>query len=599
MVKLSDYIFSFIADQGVKHVFMLPGGGAMHLVDSLGRCERLNYTCNLHEQACAIAAEANARVTGKLGVALVTTGPGGTNAITGVVGAWLDSTPTIFISGQVKRPDLIGTTGVRQLGVQEINIVDIVRPVVKYAVTITDPNLIRYELEKAVYFATSGRNGPVWLDVPLDIQCSYIDPDTLPSYKPEIIPVSQDFYKNVSEVVSLLKKSERPVILAGNGIRLANAMSSFSDLVETLRIPILTSPLGIDLLTEDNPYYCGRPGSLAPRGANFTLQNSDLLIIIGSRMDMAMLAYDHKNLARGAKKVMVDIDHHEIEKMKTTIDVPICADAGVFINEFLKQLSSFNDSKKYAAWLEKCIGWKQKYPIVLDKHRNQKEFVSTYYFSEVLSQELNEDDVIASGSSGIGIELFLFVHKVKRGQRVFHNRGTGAMGFALPAAIGACIGADGKRTVTVDGDGGFQMNIQELATLVNLNLPIKFFIINNQGYSSIRQMQRGYFNGNFVACDSSSGLSLPNHEKIIKAYGLQYFSISDHKNMQQTIKQVLNTPGTVFCEVFATPDEVREPRVASKQRSDGSMVSSPLEDLWPFLDRSEFLDNMIIKPVED
>jgi acetolactate synthase-1/2/3 large subunit len=598
--KLSDYVIRFIADRGVKHVFMVPGGGAMHLNDSLGRCDDIEFVCNLHEQASAIAAEAYARVTNNLGVALVTTGPGGTNAITGVAGAWLDSTPCLFISGQVKRADLMGDRGVRQLGVQEVDIVSLVKPITKYAVTVMDPASIRYHLEKAVFLAKSGRPGPVWIDIPLDVQASTIAPECLDRFDPKEIKQPLDrkvLEEQVARAIELLNCAERPVILAGNGIRLAGAETDFLWLISMLGIPVLTTWLGIDLLPDSHELLIGRPGSMAPRGANFALQNSDWLLSIGARLDMAMIGYAPDKLARAAKKVMVDIDPAEIRKLEAAIDVPICANAKAFIQELQKQSSSIRQRDR-SIWLARCTDWKTRYPVVLPEHRDHKESVSTYYFSEVLAEELTGDDLIVPGSSGNGVEVFLLVFFVKAGQRVFHTRGLGAMGFGLPASIGACLASGRKRTVSVDGDGGFQLNIQELETVARLKLPIKFFVINNQGYASIRASQRNYF-GRLVGADASSGLTLPDLVKVASAYGLATARIVSQTGLRQQIRDVLQMPGPVLCDVVTIPDEARAPRLLSMQRADGSMVSKPLEDLWPFLDREEFLSNMIISPLHE
>lgn len=599
-MKLSDFVFQFIAAQGVKHVFMFPGGGAMHLVDSLGRCKGIEYICNLHEQACAIAAEAYARVNNNLGVALVTTGPGGTNAITGVAAAWLDSTPCFFISGQVKRDDLTGDSGVRQLGVQEIDIVSLIRPITKYAVTIIDSASVRYHLEKALYLAKTGRPGPVWIDIPLDVQATSVEPEMLDGFDLTKMDIQFDQFnleKQVSDVVDLINHSERPVILAGNGIRLAGAENEFRDLVNQLNIPVLTTWLGIDLLPESHPLFIGRPGSIAPRGANFTLQNADCLLIIGSRLDMALTGYAHDKFARAAKKIMVDIDSAEIRKIKTTIDIPIYADAKVFIRELLNGINKVRP-KPASSWLPKCQEWKEKYPVVLPEHRLHRGSVSTYFFSEILADELSGNDLIVPGSSGNCVEVFLLVFKVKTGQRVFHNRGLGAMGFGLPASIGACIASGRKRTICVEGDGGFQLNIQELETVARLKLPIKFFVINNGGYASIRAMQTNYFQQK-VGADSESGLTLPDIIKVATAYGLSTVRIVDQNDLRNQIRNVLQIPGPVICEIMAISDEIRVPRLSSKQRSDGMMISKPLEDLWPFLDRQEFLSNMLIPPLDE
>ncbi len=595
LIKLSDYVMDFLARQQVGHVFMLSGGGAMHLNDSLGRCKGLEYVCNLHEQAVSIAAEAHARVTNRLSAAMVTTGPGGTNAVTGVAGAWLDSTPVIFISGQVKRADLKRDSGVRILGVQEIDIVTIVSSITKYAVTVEDPQQIRYHLEKAAHLALSGRRGPVWIDIPLDVQAAQIDPDTLPGFTPTAsTAIALD--EPIQFLLELLETAQRPVLLAGNGIRSAGAERAFLQAVESLQIPVLTTWLGFDLIPDNHSLCFGRPGSLAPRGANFTLQNADLLIVVGSRLDMAMTAYAHDRMARGAKKVMVDIDPAEIRKMRTPIHLPIVADAGAFLRALNARAGEVK-THRWQAWVGRCREWKERYPLVLPEHRNMADHLSMYHFSEVLSDALAPGDVIVPGSSGFAIEIFLLCLKIKEGQRCFHNRGTGSMGFALPAAIGAAV-ASGKRTICVDGDGGFQMNIQELATVERLGLPIKFFVINNDGYASIRASQSGYFK-RLVGADRTSGVTLPDLAKVTASYGLPFAKISGKQNLAAQVRDVLAATGPIVCEVMVAPNEERIPRASSYMRPDGSMGSKPLEDLYPFLPREEFLANMIVDPLPD
>ncbi len=599
-MKLSDYVVDFLVRQGVKHVFMLPGGGAMHLNDSLGkRRNEVEFVAMLHEQAVSIAAEAYAKVTNLLGTAMVTSGPAGTNAITGVAGAWLDSMPCLFLSGQVKRPDLKAGTGLRQLGSQEVDIVSIVQTITKYAVTIVEPERIRFHLEKAVFLARSGRPGPVWLDIPLDVQAVEIEPQSLTGFSPEEPDTRELAYlsEKVRLLVGMLQVAERPVIVAGNGIRVAGGVGDFRELVKTLGAPVLTTWLGMDLIADESPLFAGRPGAIAPRGANFTLQNADLMIAIGSRLDMAFTGYAHDKLARGAKKVMVDIDEAEIKKMRTPIHLPIIADARAFILELSRQLQD-TPRLDFCPWLLRTQEWKRKYPIVQEEHRSCDKRVSVYYFSEVLSAELAEDDLLVSGSSGAAVELFLLVFAVKAGQRVFHTRGLGAMGFALPASIGACLAAERRRTVCVDGDGGFQMNIQELATVARLKLPIKFFVINNNGYASIRSSQQVYFQ-QLVAADSTSGLRLPDLQKVAKAYDVAAVRIDNQKDLHAQIRAVLETPGPVVCEIMARPDEQRAPRLSSMQNSDGSIVSKPLEDLWPFLEREEFRANMIVSTLDN
>jgi acetolactate synthase I/II/III large subunit len=605
VIKLSDYIFQTLAKLGVKHVFLLPGGGAMHLNDSLYDCG-IEYVCNLHEQACGIAAEAYAKITGNLGVALVTSGPGGTNAITGLAGAWLDSTPCLFLSGQVKRADLMGNLGVRQLGSQEIDIVSIVSPLTKYAVTITDPHTIRYHLEKAITLAQTGRKGPVWLDIPLDVQAAMINPETQPGFSLEVVAPRQEksLAESVSKCLHLLSTAERPVLLVGQGVRLAGGHEDFLRLVDRLGIPVLTTWLGIDLIPDAHPLCFGRPGAIAPRYANFALQNADFLLVIGARMDMALTAYAHEKLARVARKVMVDIDAAEIAKMQTPIELPIIADARDFLCEMLQQAPDAPESD-YRSWVERCQHWKERYPLLLAEHRTGAG-LSMYLFSHLLSDLLVEGEIVAPGSSGFAAEIFLLMIRAKHRQRIFHNRGTGSMGFGIPAAIGACLASGGQRTICVEGDGGFQMNIQELQTISRLGLPIKFFVIDNGGYASIRSSQRNYF-GRLVGADTTSGLTLPPLAPLAEAYGIPYVCLQNSGNLESAIEpflqveieNFLNAPGPGIMRVLVHPDEARIPRVASAQMPDGSMRSRPLEDLYPFLPREEFEMNMLIPTLSE
>ena len=598
-MKLSDYVIDFLVRKGVKHVFMLPGGGAMHLNDSLGkRRSEVEFVSMLHEQAVSIAAEGYVKVSNNLGVGMVTSGPAGTNAITGAAGAWLDSMPCLFLSGQVKRPDLKKGTGLRQLGSQEVDIVEIVKSITKYAVTITEPETIRFHLEKACHLAKSGRPGPVWIDVPLDVQAAQVEPEKMEGFTPEVaIEKNTHIADQVRKLIQLLSASNRPVIVAGNGIRVAGAIAEFKEVVKRVRAPVLTTWLAMDLIEDKSPLFAGRPGAIAPRGANFTLQNSDLMIVIGSRLDMAFTGYAHDKLARGAKKVMVDIDEAEIKKMKTTVHLQIVADVRDFLEEFLRQLSEVN-LPDYKDWQKRTQQWKSSYPVVLKEHRECNDHVSVYNFSDTLSDLLNDGDLIVSGSSGTAVELFLLAFKVKLEQRIFHTRGLGSMGFALPASIGACLASNSRKTVCIDGDGGFQMNIQELAAVKRLNLPIKFFVINNGGYSSIRSSQQNYFQ-HLVAADETSGLHLPDLQRVSEAYGVPAVRISSQDNLFEDLRKVIETPGPLVCEIMAIPDEVRAPRLSTVQKPDGSIVSRPIEDLWPFLDREEFHANMIVPPLED
>jgi acetolactate synthase-1/2/3 large subunit len=588
-MKLSDYVIHFIANQGVKHVFLVTGGGAMHLNESLSRCGELEAVCNSHEQASAIAAENYAKATSHIGVCLVTTGPGGTNAVTGVAGAWLDSTPVLFISGQVKRSDR-KPPGMRQLGVQEVDIVSIVRPITKYAVTIVDPQTIRYHLEHALHEAVTGRPGPVWIDIPLDVQACPIDPDQLEEFAAQ--PFHWDVKLAAQRVAEAIQNSQRPLIFAGNGIRLARAENEFSQWIQRLKIPVVSTWCAADLVSSDDPLFVGRPGSVAARGANFALQNCDLLIAIGVRLDFAITGYAPEKLARGARKIVVDIDQAELDKLNPHIDLPIHADAGAFLREMPDV-----PPKDRKCWDERCAEWKTRYAVVTEEHRQPQGRVSIYHLAEVIAKETDEQDLLVSGSSGSGIEIFLLASPTRTGQRIFHTAGLGAMGFGLPASIGVCLARGRQRTVCVDGDGGFQFNIQELETVRRLNLPIKFFVLNNDGYASIRASQKNFFGEARLGCDARTGLTLPDISRVAAAYGLDTAVIEGQANLRADVRRVLNRNGPVVCDVRVIPDEVRAPRLASYQKPDGSFVSRPLEDLWPFLPREEFLANMIVPPL--
>ena len=610
-MKLSDYIFQFVANQGVKHVFLVTGGGAMHLNASLAAEKRITPICNSHEQATAMCAESYAKAVNGLGVALVTTGPGGTNTITGVAGAWLDSTPTLFLSGQVKRPDRMFDAitgkplGMRQLGVQEVDIVSIVKPITKYAVTILDPLDIRFELEKAYYLALNGRPGPVWIDVPLDVQASPIpDPATLRAFDPhehESAQTNANLKDEVRRVVEELSKSSRPLLFAGNGTRLARAEKQFTELRELLDIPTVATWCAADLVPSDVPTFVGRPGSVAARGANFALQNCDLLLAIGVRLDMAITGYAPHNLAREAHKIAVDIDPAELGKLHPYLQQPIVSDARAFLDELLSQLRTLKsiDHSRYSAWNTRCADWKIRYGVVTDEHRQPSGQVSIYNLAEVIGTESKPTDKLVSGSSGSGIEIFLLACPTRTGQRIFHTAGLGSMGYGLPMSIAVSIGSGNGQTILVDGDGGFQFNIQELETIRRLQLPIKLFVLNNDGYASIRASQKAYFGEAQIGCDDATGLTVPNLSKIAASYDIPAVIIHDQTNLREDVRRILATPGPVLIDVRVIPDEIRAPRLQSYQKEDGSFVSKPLEDLFPFLSREEFLANMIVKPLPE
>lgn len=589
-IKVSDYVMKFIESLNVKHVFLLPGGGCMHLVDSLGKSS-LTPICCLHEQSAAIMADAYSQYTNNIGVALVTTGPGSTNAITGVAASWIDSIPVLIISGQAKTTDMINGTGLRQKGVQEVDIVNIVRPITKFAHTITCPDDIKHYLKKAVHIAKEGRQGPVWIDIPLDVQGSIIDEKELVNFTP-FKSRSIDLSSDIVDVIRLINSSRKPVILAGNGIRLSKAEHKFINLVSLLNIPVLTTWKTIDFFSETHPLYFGRPGSIASRYSNFILQNSDLVICIGARLDLPQTGFNYSNFAPKSKKIIVDIDQAEIKKLSPSPDVSICIDAKIFIEELLKNISLIFYKQTTSTWMLQCKEWKNKYPVILPEYLSDQNLVNPYALINTLSDLLTTDDIIIPGSSGTCSEMTLQSFCVKHGQRVFNSPGLGSMGFGLPASIGACIASGGKRTISIIGDGGLQHNIQELETLRRLNLPIKLFIINNNGYASIRNTHNKFFDGRLVCCDPSSGLTLPDTCKISTAYGLKSTKISNQYNLANEIKDVLDMDGTVVCEVMINPDVQTIPKMMSMAKPDGSMVSMPMENLYPFLDEDEFNNNM-------
>ncbi|MCM2267879.1 MAG: thiamine pyrophosphate-binding protein [Elusimicrobiales bacterium] len=597
MVKLSDYVMDFVARQGVKHVFMLPGGGCMHLVDSLGNNKKLKFVGYMHEQAAAIAADAYAQYTGNLGVALVTTGPGGTNAITAVTASWIDSTPVLVLSGQVKTNDLIGKSGLRQRGIQEAPIVSMVKPVTKYAVTVTDPATIRYHLEKAVYLARSGRRGPVWLDIPLDTQGAQINPAKLKGFKPPRPASPASVRAAALKTLAMLGKARRPVILAGAGIRMAKALPQFLKLARRLKVPVLTTWRAADFLGDTDPLYFGRPGSIAGRAANFIQQNSDFILVLGARLDLPQIGHNFNLFARGAKKVVVDIDRAEIEKMAMRVDLKANCDAGQFIGELARAAGKFRP-QDLRPWFALCRDWRRRYPLGRGVTPTKKDLVNTYDLMEVLSQEMDGRDVLVPGSSGSCAEITMQAFKVKPGQRVLNTPGLGSMGFGLPASGGAAI-ASGRRVVTIIGDGGLQHNIQAYETIARLNLPVKIFILNNDGYGSIRVMQTKHFKGNYVFCDPRSGLNVPDIARNAAVYGLKTVRIPNKAAIRAGVRKTLAMKGPVVCEVLVDPWLETAPKLASFVKPDGKIVSKPLEDLWPFLDREEFKANMVVAPVKE
>jgi acetolactate synthase-1/2/3 large subunit len=597
MKKVSDIVAEFLASENEvsNHIFMVSGGGNMHLIDSLGRNPHLEYICNHHEQACTFAAEGYARVTNKIGVSYVTTGPGGTNAITGVYSAWVDSIPTLTISGQVKFETTIASQPelqLRQLGDQEVNIIDLVTPITKYAVMITDKNLIKYHLQKAVYEAKSGRPGPVWLDIPLDIQGAYVNEEELVAFTPEQEPL---YDTKIDEVVALLQKAKRPVIIAGNGLRLASALPEFHEFIEKSNIPVLTAISGIDVIESDHELFFGRPGILGERAANFIIQNCDLLLIFGTRMNIRIISYRWETFAREAKIIMVDIDKNELRKKTLRPDIGIQADLKQFLFQLNKNIVSL---PKYDEWLHYCIHVQKDFPIPDKSLILNNTFVSSYSFALLLSQILPNETCIVTGNGTAYTSTFQ-AYRVRKNDRVFANVGCAAMGYDLPAAIGACFARNKKEVICITGDGSIQMNLQELQTIIHHQLPIKIFMYNNSGYLSIRLTQKNFFSENLVGEGSHSGVTIPNMQNLAKAYGFKVFHIKSNQEAQKALPKILQEKGPVFCELLLDPEEQLGPKVASYTQKDGKITSKPLEDLAPFLPQDQFLKYMIIPPVDD
>ena len=607
--RLADYVADFLVKKGISDAFSVVGGGAMHLNDAFGHNSGLHVTYNHHEQASAIAAEAYARLNNKIAAVCVTTGPGGTNAITGVVGGWLDSIPMMVISGQVRYDTTARyasqfTNGLplRAVGDQEFDIVKSVECMTKYAVMIEDPNEIRYALEKAYHLATTGRPGPVWIDIPVNYQGMIIETDGLRAYDPEEDdkelppPVSEsDIYLVIDEI----KKAKRPVIYAGGGVRLSGSFDLFHSVLKKLNIPVVTYWNSIDLMEDDDPLYVGRGGNMGDRPGNFAVQNSDLVIAIGTRISIRQTGYYFKTWARAAKVIMVDVDRAEMKKPTIHVDYPIWADAFDFLSKLDGKLPDGEKLYDGKEWLDACQNWKYKYPVVRESQWNNGDLVNVYPFIKTLSDSLPEGSLTAV-SNGACCVAGHQTYTIKKGTRFIINNAIASMGYGLPAAIGLCIAGGRQDTVCLEGDGSIMMNLQELQTMVTNNLPIKLFLINNSGYHSIRITQNNLFSEHCKVGigPESNDLGFPNYKKIADAFGIPYFSARTNEEMKEIVPKVINSSGFVFCEVFTDTKQVWEPKNSARKLPDGTIVSSPLEDLDPFLSRKELEENMFIPLID-
>jgi len=599
MIRVADYIAQSLAKFGIKHVFMVTGGGAMHLNDAFGRTKNLEVVCCHHEQTCAMAAESYFRVTHHMAAVNVTTGPGGTNAVTGVYGAYVDSMAMIVVSGQSKWETLVQSTSLplRQLGDQEVDIVRMVKGITKYAVLVKDPESIRYHLERALYLALYARPGPVWLDIPINVQGTLINPDELRGYDKKEDAISfetSDLQSVVNALLERLKTAKRPVFYVGTGIRLAGQYENFVACAERLRIPVAPAWNSNDLLTEDSPVYAGRPGTLGDRAGNFTVQNADLLIILGCRLNIRQVSYNWNNFAPNAYKVMVDVDWAEIKKPTLKIDLPIHADLNEFFPLFDKVTSNWTPRNE--DWLSWCKQRMIKYPVVLQDYWLNKNKVNPYCFMDRLFSALSVDDIITCGDGTACVTAFQAA-KIKRGQRLFHNSGCASMGFDLPAAVGAAIACPARRVICLAGDGSIMMNLQELQTISGKKLPIKIFILNNSGYHSIRQTQANFFSDNIVGCGTDSGLSFPDFSKVAYSFGLPFHRCDDQQNLETVIANTLDEPLGALCEIVLDLGQAFAPKLSSRKLDDGRMITSPLEDMAPFLSREELESNILFNKI--
>lgn len=606
--RLADYVADFLAAHGVRDVFSVVGGGAMHLNDALGHHDQLHVTYNHHEQACAIAAEAYARLENRIAAVCVTTGPGGTNALTGVVGGWLDSIPMFVISGQVRydttaRYALAYTgTPLRAMGDQEYDIVRSVAPMTKYAVMIENPTRIRYCLEKAWHLATTGRPGPVWIDIPVNFQGGYIETDALEGYDPAEDdallppPVGDDV---IAAVLEKIRRAKRPVFHAGYGIRLSGGYQAFREALEKLNIPVVTYWNAVDLIEDEHPLYCGRAGNMGDRPGNWAIQNADLILAVGTRISIRQVGYNWKTWARAAEVIMVDIDQAEMKKPTLHVEMPVWADA----KDFLTHLAAAAEDKVFGGeeWLETCRRWKHDYPAVLPRQWEENgRTANVYAFVRYLSSRLPENSLTAV-SNGACCVVGNQAYVIQKGSRMANNSAIASMGYGLPAAIGTCIGGGRRTTVCLEGDGSIMMNLQELQTVLTNRLPIKLFLINNSGYQSIRITQANLFSNHCKVGigEESHDLSFPQYEKIAAAFGYPYLSAHSNAEMKEAVDRALAMDGAVFCEIFTGTEQVWEPKSSTKRLSDGTLVSPPLEDLAPFLPREELKKNMFIPLMDE
>jgi acetolactate synthase-1/2/3 large subunit len=597
-LRVADYIASRLAAHGVRHVFMVTGGGAMHLNDALSRNKDLHAVCLHHEQACAMAAEAYCRLSGRLAAVNVTTGPGGINALNGVHGAYTDSIGMVVISGQVKRETMVSSYDLplRQLGDQEADIVRMVQGITKFATVLREPQDVRYVMEKALYLAGSGRPGPVWIDVPMDVQGATIDPATLRGFEPEADAFLQvDALRNaVRDVAAALAQARRPVIMPGTGVRISGAYADFLELVGLLNFPVATAFNAHDLLGDDHPCYVGKPGTVGDRAGNFAVQNADCVLVLGCRLNIRQISYNWESFAPDAVKIMVDVDAAELAKPTLEIQLPVHADLKIFLPMLVREMARYVSSTAQSDYLDWCMARRRRYPVMQPEYADDAGGVNPYAFAEVLFDAMGERDVVVSANATACVTTFQMA-KLQAGQRMFSNSGSASMGYDLPAAIGAAYAAPERRIICLAGDGSIMMNLQELQSIIAQRLNIKIFLLNNAGYGSIRQTQTAYFSDNMFGCDAPSGVTFPDFQRVAAAFGFPVRRISMHAALAAAMDETLHGAGPQFCEVMIDPAQNFAPKLSSRKLDDGRMVSSPLHDMAPFLSREELAENIWVQ----
>lgn len=593
-MQVADFITAKLYEAGGEQVFLITGGMIMYLTDALLRHGKQKYICCHHEQAAVMAADAYGRFTGKLGVAYVTAGPGALNTLSGVVGAYVDSSPCIIVAGQSKVSQA-KVTGPRQFALQGFNTLPIFQQVTKYSVMLDDISRVKYEVEKCIYLAKSHRVGPVWIECPIDVQGALFDPDEYEGFNPppENADNPQLIEKQVELVKEALLKSRRPCILGGAGIRLSGAIHSFHKLLDKTGIPVMTSRLGMDLIDHDHTLFVGRPGTYGDRAANFTIQNSDLLLNIGCRLGIGLVSYDFQNFAPRAKKIIVDIDENEMSKPSIVPDIAVHADAELFIDMLIERLDDYHFNNK--KWIQQTQIWKKKYAVDLPEYAEEKEGINSYHFTRLFSEKMSSDDVFVL-DTGSCFHVYAQAFKVKFGQRHIITGGLSTMGY-MPAVIGAAAAYHGKEVYCITGDGSIQMNLQELQTIVHNKLPVKIVIFNNNGYLLIRHTQNNFMAGRLIGESLDTGISFPDMRKIANAYGIHFIRISKLSELDEKLMELIAYQGAVICEIMTPPNQLLIPRVASKKLDDGTMVSMPYDDMFPFLPREEYLENCVFKKI--